>query len=106
MLSPLDADTVRDPTFATLDDGAKEAKALELQRSRCLRALDHIRRPVCFAVANDFLARGWITGEDLTVIQSGGAFFGKEDSEMNEAAAAFSAETTSPAGAGQPSNSQ
>ncbi|KAI9365567.1 hypothetical protein BD770DRAFT_455871 [Pilaira anomala] len=62
---PTDASVIRDPSLAGLDLTAKLIKARDLQRSRCLRALEHIRRPVCFAVAGDFLSRGWIFDEDM-----------------------------------------
>jgi hypothetical protein len=110
---PLDASAIRDPSLAGLDNDSKVSKARELHRTRCLRALDHIRRPVCFAVAGDFLTRGWITTEDKIALQSGGAFFEKtkvtdedNDADMTDVAAAFTSDTTPPVGDGEPSSSQ
>ena len=110
---PTDASVIRDPALAGLDITAKLLKARDLQRSRCLRALEHIRRPVCFAVAGDFLSRGWILDEDLAKLQAGEALVEKAvpvetetDAEMVDAAAAFGAETTLPVGDGEPSLTQ
>ena len=110
---PTDASAICDPSLAGLDIASKLVKARDLQRLRCLRALEHIRRPVCFAVAGDFLSRGWIFDEDVTKLQAGEALFEKvvpvdteNDAEMADAAATFGADTTLPVGDGEPSLTQ
>lgn len=95
--------------------------------NRCLRALDYLRKPVCYAVANDFLSKGWITAEHVTKLQNGerlftatkdtteGAdtamddiadLFNAGDDTLMETATATTATTAPPSGDGEPAKSQ
>jgi hypothetical protein len=125
--NPLDITVLGNSTLAASlsSDEAKLEKTRELHLIRCLRALDFLRKPVCYAVANDFLAKGWITQQHVDQLNAGERLVAERNTDdatttseanLKEAAAAFNVNDTAdtdtdmdnstPTGAGEPIPSQ
>lgn len=68
---PTDPSRLRDPKYANLTHEDRQQQAIAPHHDRLLRALDHMRAPVKFAVARHFLNQSLIALDELKEILSG-----------------------------------